>query len=119
MHEAAERDVDVRAVLYAALAIAGGIAFALVGSWLMLHLLGPASNAPDGMSAGPAIPAPRVQTAPQPERAAYFTAKERRLATYGWVDRNAGIAHIPLDDAMALLAAQAASRPAREGGRHE
>lgn len=118
MAEAMERDIDARGVLYAALAIAGGIAFALAGSWLLLRLLGPAANAAaNGAAVRAAIPAPRLESAPQPERAAYFARKQQRLDTYGWVDRKAGIAHIPLDDAMALMAAQ---RPAgREGGRHE
>lgn len=101
-------DVDVRGVRIGALAILGGIAFAIVASWLLLRALGPAANTPaqriDSLS-GPA--APRLQSAPQPDRAAYMQEKERLLSSYGWVDRQAGIARIPLDEAMRLVAAKA------------
>jgi hypothetical protein len=102
-----ERDDDgihVRAIRRGALAIAGGIVFAVGGSWWLLHHLGPAVNT----ARPPAtIPAPRLQPAPQDERTAYFAEKERRLSGVGWVDRGAGIAHIPLEDAMRLAAARA------------
>ncbi|WP_051241609.1 hypothetical protein [Azohydromonas australica] len=55
------------------------------------------------------IPGPRVQNAPQPDLAAYRAEKEARLHGRGWVDAGAGIVHIPIEDAMALLAAPAAS----------
>ena len=103
-----EDGIHVRAIRRGALAIAGGIVFAVGGSWWLLDRLGPAVN-----SAPPpaAIPAPRLQPAPQEERAAYFAEKERRLSGYGWVDRNAGIAHIPLEEAMRLAAARARQEP--------
>jgi hypothetical protein len=95
--------IHVRAIGRGALAILGGIVFAVGGSWWLLRELGPAAN-----TARPpaAIPAPRLQSAPQPERAAYFAGKQQRLDSAGWVDRNAGIAHIPLIDAMRLAAAR-------------
>jgi hypothetical protein len=60
------------------------------------------------------VPGPSLQSAPQPDLAAYRTAKEARLHGRGWVDSGAGIVHIPIEDAMALLAAPAAS--GAEGG---
>ncbi|HVO19174.1 MAG TPA: hypothetical protein VMU15_07960 [Anaeromyxobacter sp.] len=47
---------------------------------------------------------------------------QERLASYGWVDRKAGVAHIPIDEAMRLVAAgvrPAGSEPATPpfGGR--
>ena len=33
-------------------------------------------------------------------------AKRSRLASYGWVDRERGIAHIPIEEAMQLVLAQ-------------
>ncbi|MGJ7915341.1 hypothetical protein ACI48D_07655 [Massilia sp. LXY-6] len=93
--------IHLRAIRRGALAILGGIVFAVAGSWWLLHRLGPAPN-----TARPpaAIPAPRLQPAPQDERAAYFAEKERRLGSTGWVDRGAGIAHIPLEAAMRMTA---------------
>ena len=99
----AERGLRVDAIFLGVLAIVAGIALALCGAWLLFRQIGPASNDAPPPSA---IAAPRLQTAPQPERAAYFAAKEKRLANYGWVDRRAGIAHIPLEEAMRLMAEQ-------------
>ncbi|MFC4932928.1 hypothetical protein [Massilia sp. GCM10023247] len=107
-----DRGIHVRAIRRGALAILAGIVFALGGSWMLVRALGPAGN-----TGRPAvIPAPRLQGAPQPERAAYFAEKERRLGSWGWVDRDAGLAHIPLEEAMRLMAAQP-GRAAAQGSR--
>jgi hypothetical protein len=58
-------------------------------------------------------PAPRLQTAPQPERAAYFAEKQQRLDSAGWVDRGAGIARI------FRWKKPCAGGGAQRGGRHE
>jgi hypothetical protein len=103
MAEREDGGVHLRAMGRGALAILAGILFAVGGAWWLLHALGPAAN-----TARPpaAIPAPRLQPAPQPERAAYFADKQQRLDSAGWVVRGAGIAHIPLEDAMRLAAAR-------------
>ncbi|WP_066342980.1 hypothetical protein [Azohydromonas lata] len=62
------------------------------------------------------IPGPRLQSAPQPDLAAYRAEKAAWLHGRGWVDAGAGIAHIPIEDAMALLAAPAASAAASAAG---
>jgi hypothetical protein len=104
------RDLDVRAIRIGAIAIAAGILFALAASWFLMRARGPAANTP----AQPFhAPAPLLQTAPQIERADYFKEKARLTGSYGWVDRQAGIARIPVDEAMRLMAARAAqSKPA-------
>ncbi|MGO4477984.1 hypothetical protein AB4Z32_17190 [Massilia sp. 2TAF26] len=103
MPESEDSGIHVRAIRRGALAIAGGIVFAVAGSWWLLHRLGPVANTAQPPAA---IPAPRLQPAPQDERAAYFAEKEKRLGSYGWVDRQAGVAHIPLDEAIRLMAAR-------------
>lgn len=107
------RDLDVRAIRIGAIAIACGILFALGAAFLLLRARGPAANAP----ARPfRAPAPLLQTAPQLERAAYFAEKARLTGSYGWVDRQAGVARIPVDEAMRLMAARAKpGRPAAAG----
>lgn len=55
---------------------------------------------------------PRLEPAPQTARAAYFAEMAQRLHSYGWVDRAAGTAHIPIETAMMLLAAR--EKAARE-----
>jgi hypothetical protein len=49
---------------------------------------------------------PMLQTAPQPDLAAY---KDAKLHALHWVDAASGVAHIPIETAMALQAARAAS----------
>jgi hypothetical protein len=49
-------------------------------------------------------PAPRLQATPELELAALRKAADERLGTWGWVDRSTGIAHIPIDLAIASLA---------------
>jgi hypothetical protein len=48
---------------------------------------------------------PGLSSAPRQDLAAYRAEKERQLHTFGWVDRQRGIARIPIADAMELLAA--------------
>lgn len=47
---------------------------------------------------------PAPQAAPAEDLAALKERAETRLGSYGWVDREQGIAHIPLADAMRLKA---------------
>ena len=105
-------DLDLRGLGWGAAVIAGGIACALLAATLMLGERGPATNTPPRPFQGPA---PLLQPAPQPDRAAYFAEKRRLLDSYGWVDRQAGIARIPLDDAMKLLAARGVATPQPAG----
>ena len=48
-------------------------------------------------------PEPRLQTAPAGELAALVEDEQRALTGYGWVDEKAGVARIPIEDAMALF----------------
>jgi hypothetical protein len=96
-------DLDLRGLRRGALVIVGGIVCALGAAALMLREQAPAANTPPHAFTGKA---PLLQPAPQPERAAYFEEKRGATQTYGWVDRQAGIARIPLDEAMKLMAAK-------------
>lgn len=49
-------------------------------------------------------PEPRLQTVPEIELKALRQATEQRLASWGWVNQSAGIAHMPIDEAIARLA---------------
>src|SRR5262249_8402345 len=47
-------------------------------------------------------PEPRLQTDPRQDLADLRARENETLKTYGWVDRNAGIVRIPIDDAIRL-----------------
>ena len=47
-------------------------------------------------------PEPRLQTNPRQDLRDLRSAEEAVLTGYGWVDKKAGIARIPIDEAMKL-----------------
>ena len=47
-------------------------------------------------------PEPRLQTDPRQDLADLRAKEDDALTTYGWVDRNAGVVRIPIDQAMKL-----------------
>nr|WIE94689.1 hypothetical protein P9270_030750 [Mesorhizobium sp. WSM4875] len=86
------------------LAIAGGlVVFLLVASGLLYALFhipphwprpGPAWTSNDAT--------PKLQTAPKQDLASIRKDEYAELNQFGWVDRAAGIARIPIDEAMQL-----------------
>lgn len=48
-------------------------------------------------------PEPRLQEAPARDLGKARAEEEAVLRSYGWVDRNSGIVHIPIERAMTLL----------------
>jgi hypothetical protein len=48
-------------------------------------------------------PEPRLAVNPQQDVAAHRRAAAERLGSYGWSDREHGLAHIPIDEAMKRL----------------
>jgi hypothetical protein len=51
-----------------------------------------------------APPGPRLETNPQADLQRFRAEEEKRLNTYYWVDRQKGIVHIPIEQAMKKLA---------------
>lgn len=52
------------------------------------------------------FPAPRLQTNDAADLKTFMRRQRSQLNTYGWVDRDRGIVQIPVDRAMALVAAK-------------
>ena len=59
------------------------------------------SEAAPVVTAADLPPAPRLQTTPRLDLQAVRAQEDAHLAGYAWVDRTKGIAHIPIDRAMA------------------
>ena len=51
-------------------------------------------------------PEPRLQTNPRQDLLDLRKQEDRMLTTYGWVDKNAGVVRIPIDEAMKLAIAR-------------
>ena len=49
-------------------------------------------------------PAPRLQTHPPQDLAKFRANEDKRLNSYYWVDKQKGIVHIPIEQAMQKLA---------------
>ena len=58
---------------------------------------------PMAVNQAPRLPAaPRLQRVPSEELYDFRTKEEEELHSYGWVDKDAGTVHIPIEDAMRL-----------------
>lgn len=128
-----DRELDVRGILWTAGGILAVTALTMVLTWwlagafrdrlvaadpprpeVVRALPGDAAAAP---ASGPALPtgsllppAPVLQPGPERELEAIRAEEDRRLAGYGWVDREAGIARVPIEKAMAEVARQGLPR---------
>jgi hypothetical protein len=60
-------------------------------------------------------PAPRLETAPALDLRTLRAAENAQLHDYGWVDRGAGVVHIPIERAMDLVAREAERESAQAG----
>jgi hypothetical protein len=58
-------------------------------------------------------PEPRLQLHPKTDLEVLHAAEDKILNNYAWVDKNAGIAQVPIERAMELLLAK--GMPARQG----
>ncbi|ALJ37054.1 hypothetical protein D9623_15720 [Azospirillum brasilense] len=107
-----ERGHEVADVPPLKLFVAGLLALASVG--LILLLVWGMTSLFVGMTDRPPVasiahtpiepPPPRLQGSPARDLQAFRAAEGKELHTLGWVDRGAGLARIPIEDAMALLA---------------
>lgn len=105
-HRHERQHVDARMLHRVALGLAvsllviAALMYPLLRFWLAPQLTA-------GLQSPP--PAPRLQATPAVDLAAERAQQHQRLHAYGWVDRDAGIAHIPIERAMAVLAVKDAA----------
>jgi hypothetical protein len=107
-------DVNIKAVIGTAIAILAAVAFAGTIAWFTwkhwsLAVSSDGPNSPFDFS----VAQPVLASAPQTEKTEYFREKERLLNSYQWVDRQAGMARIPVEQAMQIMA-QHGTKPSPE-----
>ncbi|MGN6470454.1 MAG: hypothetical protein ACTHLC_12820 [Rhizobiaceae bacterium] len=97
-----QRDVSPRAMLL----FAGGFILFLAATLvLMAVIFGTASFRPRLGEAGRGNDvSPALQRTPAQDLARHRAEEEKSLHTLGWVDRGKGIARIPIEDAMQIVA---------------
>ncbi len=110
-------DVTPRAVLSFLMYLGLAIVVALLVVWWSLVLIEsraarfdqPPSPVRQGIKE-PEPPEPRLQgvpghaSDPQQDLREYLSETQKELSSYGWVDEKAGVAHIPVEDAMRIIA---------------
>jgi hypothetical protein len=61
------------------------------------------------------FPQPRLETSEPTEIRDFRLKEEQQLHSYGWVDQSAGVVHIPIDQAMQLIAERGLPTTPRTG----
>ncbi len=112
-------DVSTRGVVRFLVALAVSAVVIQLGIWGMFRILARQSRSQDRpltSSVARAMkrlpPAPRLEDRPLAPRTKLNAQENARLTTYGWVDKNAGTVHIPIDRAMDLLSQRGLSERA-------
>jgi hypothetical protein len=114
------RDISTRVVVVFGVSLAIGAIAVHVVIWLLYLYFGSVADragtreyplARVGAPAEP--PAPRLQTRPREELRQMRADEDRFLNSYGWVDTNRGVVHIPIEQAMRLTLEQ--GLPVRPG----
>lgn len=118
MSERLDRELDLRAI--AGFAV-GLVVVTVLSAGLLWYFAGflrghqaAKDPAPSPLAAAGAPyqpPGPRLQTDPAGEMAALRAAEEQLLGSYGWVDRQGGIARIPIERAISLMVGDAEPAP--------
>jgi hypothetical protein len=83
-----------------AAALFGGLAVALVLSFVAIALIYPNSRHGPSDALRLLTAKPRLEIDPATDLAAFRAQQQGELAHYGWVDRAHGVVRIPIDEAM-------------------
>jgi hypothetical protein len=59
------------------------------------------------------VPSPKLEADPGADLQRYLAAKEKALHSYGWIDRQRGVVHIPIERAMDLTVEESRQQGAR------
>jgi hypothetical protein len=122
-----QSDVALRPLLWSASILVGATVVAHVALWLAMRSFERDERQQDALpspvaEARPAPPEPRLQpsvefhpTLPYEDVIAMRRADEQVLGTYGWVDRQRGIARIPIERAMQQVLDESQRGPTTRG----
>jgi hypothetical protein len=119
VHE--ESDVNVRAIFgFGAGLIAVGLVVQVLLWLLMNYYTKQAAQVPRNFPLSAdyqqqAPPEPRLQTHPQQDLRDLRAREDAILHGYGWVDKNTGVARIPIEEAMKIVVQR--GLPARESAK--
>jgi hypothetical protein len=111
-------DVNVRGILWFVVGLTVSAIVIHIAVWGLFEVFARRASQADPSPAPLAVrelsapPEPRLQglpwqqewTTPRQELTAYRDSELRKLQSYGWIDRNTGVVHIPIDRAIEIMA---------------
>src|SRR5271157_3955977 len=97
-------DVDVRAVGRFGIALALLSILSMAGLFGLYRYFEAREGGPVAVTMPPRPPMPQLEETPVLDLARERAAEEKLLNSYGWVDRQKGVARIPVGRAMDLMA---------------
>lgn len=102
--------LHTRAILLGAAGVVTIVLLVALGAKLLTELSGATGAvSPSTERAG----STRLSSKPEEEITALQREKRSRLESYGWIDRPGGLAHVPIERAMHMLASQNTSEEHR------
>jgi hypothetical protein len=114
--EGVDREIHVKTFFWFSVGFVGLTAVSLLAMWILFgvlerqaHRRDPAPSPLAEANQRRLPPGPNLQTVPEKDLAAMRAAEEARLHGYGWVDESQGIAHIPIERAIEILAQRGAT----------
>ncbi len=101
------RDANIRAITIFGLVLAGLILATFISMNLLTGFFSKEKKSPAKISiladSTKDFPEPRLQVLPVQDLQKIRKEEEVWLSSYGWVDRQAGVVHMPIEDAMQIL----------------
>jgi hypothetical protein len=102
------RDVNIRGILWLAAAVIACAIVVHVGLWILLQEYQAMARRQDPevsplAAEPPSFPLPQLQSEPIRDYHQFQAAQDKRLQSYGWMDKREGTVHIPVSRAMDLL----------------
>jgi len=99
-----------RAFIYILLGLSLLCAIALAGASLVTSWFGPGEHAAEATIGPPEFRRPLLEAAEGEELARVHAAEAQALEHYAWIDREHGLAQVPIEMAMRALASRTSTR---------
>ena len=119
--QAIDRELNLKGIVYTGIGLAAILVAAAALMWPLstgLRSLAASSDQPPPLleeaRERQLPPIPRLQEDPEAELAELRAREDAALASYGWVDESQGIALIPIERAMELVAEAGDDEPSGE-----
>ena len=110
------KDVNIRGILWLAGGTSIGVVVVCLGLWMLYgyyQALAKSNDVPPSplADASAVAPGPRLQMNSAMDYEVFRRDQEKQLTSYGWIDKQKGVARIPVSRAMDLLVERGLQTP--------